>query len=60
MAGNSHQHISDHLSELVENTCQELSQAKLIEVEGAEEMVRPTGAANCADARRTSPRSTSA
>ena len=40
MAGNSHQHISDHLSELVENTCQELSQAKLIEVEGDEEMVR--------------------
>lgn len=33
MAGMSHRHLSDHLSELVENTLQDLEQSKCISIE---------------------------
>lgn len=33
MTGSSHRHLSDHLSELVESTLTDLSEAKLIEIE---------------------------
>jgi pre-mRNA-splicing helicase BRR2 len=33
MTGSSHRHLSDHLSELVESTLNDLAEAKLIEIE---------------------------
>lgn len=38
MTGATHRHISDHLSELVENTTAELQTAKCIEIEGDGDM----------------------